>query len=89
MGLEETLERRRHSLRHYRSSSPPDTLGVELGQTHSPFSVMKINECELDSTALARDDSVHLSRRIIHVDVLGYKYVVGLQLKAIPAYDRD
>ena len=66
----------------------PDKLGVELGQTHSHFSVMEISESELNSTAFARDDSVHFSRRIIYVDVLGYKYVVGLHRKAIPVQDR-
>ena len=61
---------------------------MQLEQARCHFSNMDISERDLNSTAFARDDSVHFSRRIIHVDVLGYKYVVGLKLKAIPAHDR-
>ena len=61
---------------------------MELGQARVPLGVMETSECELDSTALARDNSVHFYGWIICGEVLGDEYVVGLYTRAVPGEDR-
>ena len=66
----------------------PDKLGGGIGQARFPFGVIGTSKCELDSIALASDDSEHFFRGVIRLYVLGCKYVVGLHRKAVPEDDK-